>query len=410
MRYTDELPATADIVVVGGGVVGCASAFYAARAGLKALVVERRPRLATLTTAVSTGAFRLQFDNRDEIELVREGVELFESFAERTGLDGWDLGLRRSGYLFCALTEDGVEHGRRLVDRQRTWGLTDVELLRGDEARRRFPYLSHAVIEARYRARDGWLDPRRLTLGFATAASHPEGIPDSEGAGGVSFAVGTAVTGLERAAGTASVRVVTDRGSIDAGHVVLAGGPFLAELAALAGVRIDLRPTRRQKLVFPVLPDVPRDAPMTIEAETAAHWRPALGGGCFCLWTEAGTPFGPPLEDVPTETAWSFGLLDPASPHALARVAPFWERVWERGTDHWYLQAGQYEYTPDRRPYIGPTEVPGISLNGGYSGHGIMASPGGSRRAIDLLLGHLDRAANPFRPERPMAGRELDVL
>ena len=104
VRFADVPPATADLAIIGGGVVGCATAFFAARAGLNVVVLERRAALATLTTPVSTGAFRLQFDNAEEIELVREGIELFESFAARTGLDDWDLALNHAGYVFCSLT------------------------------------------------------------------------------------------------------------------------------------------------------------------------------------------------------------------------------------------------------------------------------------------------------------------
>ena len=77
VRYLDAPPPTADVVIVGGGIVGCATAFFAMRAGLHVVVLERRPALATLTTPASTGAFRLQFDNPEEIALVREGIDLF---------------------------------------------------------------------------------------------------------------------------------------------------------------------------------------------------------------------------------------------------------------------------------------------------------------------------------------------
>jgi sarcosine oxidase subunit beta len=158
-----ELPRSADLIVIGGGVVGAATAFFAGRAGLKTLLLEARPALATLTTPVSTGAFRLQFDNPEEIALVREGVDLFHAFAEVTGLAGYDIGLRPQGYLFCTTTEAGVARQRRWVEAQHGWGLTDVELLTGEEARYRFPYLSPTVRQARYRAGDGFLDPVRLT-------------------------------------------------------------------------------------------------------------------------------------------------------------------------------------------------------------------------------------------------------
>lgn len=395
IRYADELPRSADLVVVGGGIVGAATAFFARRAGLRTVVLEQRPALCTLTTPVSTGAFRLQFDNPDEIALVRAGIALFERFAEAAELPGYDLRLRRQGYLFCATSPAGAERQREWVRALHGWGVTDVELLSGDEARYRFPYLGPAVLQARYRAGDGWLDPKRLTFGYARAS-------------GATFCLETPATGFERA-GDRVVGVRTPRGTIACGQAVVAAGPFSGRVAALAGLAIDLRPTRRQKLIFPELPDAPADAPMTIEEETAAHWRPGLGGA-FALWTEAGTPPGEPLENVPPDAGFAFALLDPRSPNALARVSPFWTGVWERGSDYWVLQAGQYEYTPDHRPYLGPTGVPGLHLNTGYSGHGIMASADGSRLVVDLIVGRANPAANPFRPDRPMAPRRQDIL
>jgi sarcosine oxidase, subunit beta len=397
LRYADELPTHADLVVVGGGIVGCATAFFASRAGLDVVVLERRPALATLTTPASTGAFRLQFDNPDEIALVREGIDFFDHFAERSGLDGWDLGVRHGGYLFCSLTDATLDRSRRLVERQREWGLTDVELLSGDEARYRWPWLAPAVLGARYRAGDGWLDPKRLAIGYARAS-------------GAAFSVATEVTGFQRTDdGSRLIGVQTRRGEISADAVVIAAGPFSAQVAALAGLRLEMTLTPRQKMVIPDLPAIPTDAPMTIEEETAAHWRPALRG-CLALWTDAETPPSEPSDAPPVDPGWAFGLLDPGSGHALARVAPFWSDVWRDGSVSWYLQAGQYEMTPDRRPYLGPGGPQGLYMNGGYSGHGIMASAAGSRLVVDLLTGRADSGANPFRTDRPMTAREHDIL
>ncbi len=409
------LPATADAVIVGGGIVGAATAFFAARAGLNVLVIERRPALATLTTPVSTGAFRLQFDNLDEIELVREGVGLFDAFAERSGLDGWDIGIKHQGYLFASLTDATLERSRRLVERQRTWGLTDVELLDGDEARRRFPYLAPGVRGARYRAADGWLDVKALAIGYATAASHAAGIPDAVGGGGAAFLPGTAVTGFRLSRdGSQLAGVVTTAGEVATDTAIIATGPFTATVAALAGVAVDVRPTRRQKLVVPTLGAVPSDAPMTIHEETAAHWRPAMRGA-LALFTDPAEPVGPAMDPVPIAHDWAFGLLDPASAVALARVAPFWADAWNDGapTFHWFIQAGQYEVTPDRRPYLGPVRSRGpmgIHLNGGYSGHGIMVGAAASRLVIDLLTGVADAEGNPLRVDRAMDMREHDIL
>jgi sarcosine oxidase subunit beta len=128
------------------------------------------------------------------------------------------------------------------------------------------------------------------------------------------------------------------------------------------------------------------------------------------MWTTPTEPPGPPLDDVPTSMSFAYGLLNPASDHAVARISPFWRAVWLRNTSHWLLVAGQYSYTPDHRPLLGATPIEGLYVNCGYSGHGIMGSAGGSRLTVDLITGVVPPAANPFRLDRPFAERALDVL
>jgi sarcosine oxidase, subunit beta len=388
-----DVPPTADLVIIGGGVIGAATAFFAQRAGLRCVVLEKRPALCSLTTPASTGAFRLQFDNPEEVDLVRASIDLFDRFEEVADLPGYDLCIQKSGYLFCATTAAAAERERHFVEQLHAWGVSDVELLSGDEARYRFGYLSPDVIQARFRAADGWLDPKRLSFGYARASS-------------ATFCLETPAVGFVQH-GERVVGVETPRGRIGCGAVVIAAGPFSGVVASLAGLHLDLRPTVRQKMVVPHLPAIPAWAPMTIEEETAAHWRP-WGSGCYALWTDPGVPAAEPLEDVPTSSRFAFQLLDPSSPTALARISPFWRDVWEDGTLYWTLQAGQYTYTPDHRPLLGASELEGLYLNTGYSGHGIMASAGGSRLAVDSVLGK--SAENPFRPDRVMVERRFDIL
>ena len=148
---------------------------------------------------------------------------------------------------------------------------------------------------------------------------------------------------------------------------------------------------------------------MTIDEDTGAHWRPT-GRGAFLLFTDHNSPTGPPLEDVPTSANFYFNLLRPESETAVARISPFWRKVWQRNTDPWFLMGGQYNYTPDHRPYIGETQVRGLFMNSGYSGHGIMGSAGGSKLLADVVTGKVAAAQNPFRLERKMEERLLDVL
>jgi sarcosine oxidase subunit beta len=417
LRTTDVLPETADLVVVGAGVVGCATAFRAAAAGYRTVVLDARPRPATLTTPAATGAFRLQFDNAEEVALVREGIELYADFAARAGLPGYDLGMRQNGYLFCARDEAAAGRQRALVAKQHGFGLDDVELLDGAEVRRRFPYIADSILQARFRAGDGFIDPVRLAWGYAFAASGGPGVERPAGASEATFALGQRVTAL-RTVGGRIVAVETHDGAVAAPIVVLATGPFLGRTAALAGIDIPIAPTRRQKVVLADVPEVPGDAPMTIDETTGAHWRPALRGA-FVLLTEPGTPSGDPVWSVPTSADYAFRLLDPASADGVALVSPFWADVWERGVN-WTIQAGQYEYTPDHRPFVGPTPVDGLWVNGGWSGHGVMGTGGGSRLLLDAIAGRRTGpawglradtpAGNPFRVDRSMEAGRHDVL
>ena len=408
-RSDGELPASVDLVVIGAGVAGAATAYFAARAGLQVLVIERRSSIASLTTAASTGAFRLQHDNADELALVQEGLALYLNFAEESGLTGWNLDIRQQGYLFCSRTEASAAKGRDLVALQRTFGLTDVELLSGDEARARWSYLSPEIRQVRFRAGDGFIDQVALTHGYAAASSHAAHISGARGSGHATYALETTVTGFVRDASGVVTGVATNRGAVRAPQTVIAAGPWSGVVAKLAGIDLPIAPTIRQKLVIPNLPVIDQSGPMTIDDETGSHWRPALAGA-FALRTDPTTPVGEPLLEVPTDEAMAHALLDPASPTSLALLAPFWRDVWRDGPPAWRLQAGQYEYTPDHRPFLGPTDQAGLFVNTGYSGHGVMCSAGGARRTVDLLLGRAAAAEEPLRVGRPMSSRSRDVL
>jgi len=393
VNYTTDPPATADLVIIGGGIVGAATAFFAARAGLRPLLLERRPALCTLTTAAATGGFRLQFDNEEELALVRESVEVFLNFAAVTGQTTYDPMVRQQGYLWLATEEATAARQRSLVALQHSWGQDDIELLSGDESRARFPYVGENVVQARFRQGDGFLDPKQIAMGLATASNAP-------------VVVDCGVIGFQIIGGRLAA-VETTRGPVSADTAIVACGPLSGLLAETAGVALPVRAVRRQKVILPDLPDVPADAPMTIDEETGVHWRPALHGA-YLLYTDPATPPTAPREDVPVDHCFAFDLLNPDSSTAAARVAPFWRAVWERNRAHWFMQAGQYTMTPDHRPLLGPTAVDGLWVNTGYSGHGVMGSPAGSRLLIDALTGM--GTLNPFRLDRPFVERAIATL
>ena len=148
---------------------------------------------------------------------------------------------------------------------------------------------------------------------------------------------------------------------------------------------------------------------MTIDDENGVHWRPALRGASI-LFTDPRTPSSAPTDRVPIDPGFAFEVLSPDSPTSAGRIAPFWNDVWNRGSVLWMIQSGQYTNTSDRRPLLGPLPLEGLFVNTGYSGHGIMGGPAGSRHLVDVLIGKIAPEANPFRVDRAFERRAFDRL
>ncbi len=367
-----------DVIIIGGGVVGAASAFFASRAGFKTILLEKQAALGALTTAASLAAFRAQFGDAENITMMRESIAFFEDFADKTGIADADIALVQQGYLFVTTREDGYEQSRLRVDLQRSLGLGDVELWDGAEARKHFPYLAENVTAATFRAKDGWLSAHELTYHYAHAS-------------GAEICLETTVEGILTAHG-AMQGIVTDRGNISAPRIVIAAGPFSRNLAAKLGIDLPLSLVRRQRAAIKDHPLIPRRAPMTIDADTGAHWRPD-GHGAILAWALPEEP-GEPREQVLPD--WDFPAI---ALDGVARVSPFWNEVAKglRRSDL-DVRAGQYDMTPDAKPVISAhPDLSGLYFNCGYSGHGVMASPAGGRVLADLMTGKLNESENPFR-------------
>jgi sarcosine oxidase subunit beta len=379
----DSPPATAELVVVGAGVIGAATAHAARGAGLKPVVVEARPALASATTAVATGAYRLQQDDADELVLVRETVAALREFAAFSGQSRYDPQCRASGLMSLTTTAAGAAVQRDTVAHQRALGVEGIELLDGDEARRRFPYLAPEVVQARLRQDDGVLEPKQLALGLLAGSGAP-------------VVTRCRVLGFELHGG-ALTAVRTSRGTVATCRCVIAAGPLSGVVAALAGVELPVRALRRHRLVLPDVPQVPQGAPLTYDDDTGAHWRPALRGAYALISHADQTPLDP-VDDPVVDPDFPWQVLDPASPTSVARLSPFWREVWEDGRAPWTVQCGLYTLTPDLRPLLDETPVAGLYVNTGYSGHGVMSSIGGARHLLEIVAGR--RRENPFRLDR----------
>jgi sarcosine oxidase subunit beta len=383
---TDEtFPKTADAVVVGGGIVGVATAFWLSRAGLDTVLVEMRDGLSTLTTPNSIECFRAQFTEPAMADLALPSIKVFENFAEVIGIPGYDISLRHQGYLFITDDPNMVDDLKAAVQKHRSLGVTDSEFLTGDEVRARFPYVSPQVVAATYRRRDGWLSSHEVTQGFAKGSS-------------ARFLLRTKVIGIGQDAGGVC-GVETTQGAIATRTVVNAAGPFAGAVGRMAGLELPLEPVRRQKAFISPRPQIPQDAPLTIDLVRDAYWRPETGGA-YIAWVDPDEPVGEPVEEVPTDWDYPAIVLD-----KLIRLNPFWEEIANSlKRDEVRPSAGQYVYTPDDQPLIGPMpELTGFYLNCGYWA-GVMLSPQAGKRVADLVTGAMDAQDNPLRPTRYQEG------
>jgi glycine/D-amino acid oxidase-like deaminating enzyme len=382
LPYTQNaLPTQADVVVIGGGIIGTSTAFYTSQAGLDTVVLEMRNSLGSLASAASAGTFRALFDEPEVVALARASIEIYARFADEVGLPGLDIGFRQQGYLFASCEPDGYEVLEARAAHKRRIGLQDVELLDGDEARHRFSYLAPQVTAALYRAADGWLSPHQVVHGFAAGSR-------------ARFALDTQATGITLD-GRGVCAVETNRGAIGTRAVVVAAGAFAPLVAAGVGLDLPVDVVRLQQVIIRPRPLIPQEAPVTVDWTTGCYWRPEVGGGLLG-WADPLVPNEDPAVEVPVD--WEFPAL------VLERAegtTPFWHRVAANlKVNQVSACAGQVSYPYDNKPVLGAVpEFDGLFLNAGHS-YGIMVAPASGYYLAQVVLGERLAAENPFSYER----------
>ena len=400
VHFTDrDLPDSADVVIVGGGLAGLFTAFFAAEAGLgRVLILERRGAVASLTSAHSAEGFRLEWDAPENIEMVRESVEVFDQFAEIVGLSGYDVAVEKNGYLFVSGSAGPAYRPARLKERVERWhglGLTDIEYLTGDQARSRFPFAGDAVEDAHFRAGDGFVDAAAVARGLVVSGRFETFVEAPVVAIRTSS---SRVTGVQTAGGRT---VATET-------VVVAAGPFTRQLAEAARALLPTENRRRHGLLLHLTPGlVDPSWPMVVDADLGLYWRPRAEG-IFVGWEKALSWDQLPNEPVDPVPA-DFSYLEQVRTHGR-RLTRFWHDLpFDQVTWH----TGQYVAAApnDGRPIIGPhPEVIGLYINTAYEGRGVMASPAGGRLLVRLIQGDADAHANPFRVFSEDRGNEPDSM
>ncbi len=345
---TLPLPATADIVIIGGGVMGASIAYHLAQRGQKhVLLLERDEFFGQGATGRCAGGVRYQFATEVNIRLSQASLPMLERFEDEIGQA---IDYRQIGYLFLLTNEADVARFERNVALQRRLG-APTEWLNGDEIRRRLPQMRlDDVLAGTFCAKDGLVDPNGVVMGYIGAARRL----------GAQAVTEAAVTGIEVTAGRVTA-VHTTAGTISTPLVINAAGPWAAQIGAMAGVDIPITPIRRQMLTTTSLPQIPADFPFVIDFAQSLYFHREGEG----VLTGMSNPDEPPGFDQRVDPDWELVALE----KAIERL-PLLEKAGLIA--HW---AGLYEMTPDAHPIYGRTPVDGFLVCAGFSGHGFMHGP-----------------------------------
>jgi len=358
-----RLMQTAEVVIIGGGIVGSSIAYHLTAAGCRdVLVLERETAQGKGSTGKSMGGVRAQFSTPVNIQMSLYSIPFYAGFDERLGSPA---GYRPQGYLFCATNEKHLAYLKTNFEKQVAMGLKDVRLISTDDIRGMFPQLrSDDIVGGSFCSTDGFVDPYSAMIGFMTcAADH-----------GAKLWKNTQVTGIQRDSKGIS-GVETSRGFIATRRVVNAAGAWASEVAAMVELDLPVEPLRRMLVPTEPFDQFPHSAPMIIDMSTGFHFRPE-GLGFLLAWND---PEETPGYKMDFEPAFIEKILT----RAADRV-PVFENLAVNPKRAW---AGLYEMTPDHHPILG--EAPGVSgffLANGFSGHGVMHAPATGKILSDLIL------------------------
>ena len=353
-----------DVLIIGGGVIGCSIAYHLTKRGCRNVVVVERNTIGSGSTAKAAGGFRQQFSYEANVRLAMYSINFFEHFHEQLELppDAEGVDFHQIGYLFLLSTPEAFTTFERSAALQQRLGLP-VEVLTPEQVGSRWPWLSvHDLVGATYCPTDGYGRPHNVMQAFATQAQRL----------GASFVEGAEVSAITRKAARI-MTVETNQGSFSPGSVIICAGPWSGELGRLAGVEIPVQPLRRMCFVTDPFDAIPQDAPMTIEMPNTFHFRPE-GAGFMLGTSDQDEPYG-----FHTTMRWEW--LERVMEDAAKRIP-----VLEQAKIH-HGWAGLYETSPDHNAILGP--IPGVEnllVATGFSGHGVMQSPATGMIMSEFIL------------------------
>ncbi len=350
-----KFPAVADVVVIGGGVMGASAAYHLALRGCKnVILLERNGFFGMEATGKCAGGIRYQFDTEINIRLSLISLPMLDRFEQELGQA---IDIRKCGYLFVLTREQDVAEFKRQVALQNNLGAR-TQWLDGDEVRRRLPLMNYAdAIGATFGPEDGLADPNGVVQGYIAGARRL----------GAKCFTDAEVTGV--CTGGGKVRAVeTALGTVETPIIVNAAGPWAGLVGKMAGVDLPVAPVRRQIAVTTAMAGLPPDFPFVIEFARSLYFH-REGAGILTGMSNVNEPVS---FNQNVDSEWELVHFE-----AACKRLPLLEQAGV--ASRW---AGLYENTPDAHPILGAVDkVAGLYCITGFSGHGFMHGP-----ACGLLL------------------------
>jgi sarcosine oxidase subunit beta len=354
-----NLPTTADLVIIGGGVMGASAAYHLAERGMKNIILlEKENFFGQGATGRCAGGVRYQFSTEINVKLSIESLPMLERFKEEIGQE---VNYKQCGYLLVATNKKDAGIFKHNVEMQNRLGVP-TQLLSGDEVRRRLPLMKFEdAIAGTFNQKDGTVDPNSVVMGYISAAQKL----------GVKVFTGAEVIGI-RLSGENIEEVQISLGGVKTRMILNTAGPWASPICKMAGINLPVIPLRRQMFTTSPLKEVPADFPFVIDFAKSLYFH-REGEGLLIGMSNQNEQ---PGFDQNVDEDFELVNLDAA----IERM-PLVEKA--QRASHW---AGLYEVTPDAHPIFGNTNVNGFYVCTGFSGHGFMHGPISGKLMSEFIL------------------------